>query len=72
VKFSLRDIERIFPLENTQFKALENAYIIKFQVSSGVIFFNCDNSELKRSSKINFSVAESLGGSGLKQSCRGY
>jgi len=36
---------------------LENAEIIKFQVSSD-IFLNCDNNELKRSSKINFSVAE--------------
>jgi len=34
----LREIERIFPHYNTQFQALENAYIIKFQVSRGVIF----------------------------------
>jgi len=35
-----------------------NAFIIKFPDPGGVIFFNFDNTELKRPSKINFSVSE--------------
>ena len=42
-----------------QFQALEKAKMIKFLVSRGEIFcFNFDHTELKRSSKMIFSVSE--------------
>jgi len=58
VKFSLRAIKRIFPLNYAilSFGKCLNYYISGLQ--RGDIFFNFDKTQLKRSSKIKFSVSE--------------
>jgi len=58
VKFSLREIGKIFPTEVGNFKLLKMPKLLNFRFPEGRYFLNCDNAELKISSKINFSVSE--------------
>jgi len=58
----------------TQFEGLENAWIIKFQVSRGGYFLNCNSTELKRTSKIFFFCSRTASTSGrkwVKELCKG-
>jgi len=42
VKFSLREIGKIFSIEIRNFKPWKMPKLLKFQVFRGVVFFNCD------------------------------
>jgi len=57
-KIKLEELEEFYPLKYAIPSFGKWLYIIKFQVSRGWHFLNCDNTELKRSSKIKFSVSE--------------
>jgi len=48
----------IFPIQIQNFKLWKMPKLFKFRFPEGWYFFDCDNTELKRSSKINFSVSE--------------
>jgi len=59
VKFSQREIERIF--FQLKYAILSFGKCLNNQISGfqrGDIFLNCDKTELNRSSKIDFSVSE--------------
>jgi len=58
VKFSLREIGRIFFTKIRNFKPFKMPKSKNLRFLEGWYFFNWDNTELKRSSKIFFSVAE--------------
>jgi len=58
VKFSLREIGWVFSL-NYEIQSLKKRpELLYFSFPEGLYFLNCDKTELKKSSKINFSVAE--------------
>ena len=58
VKFSLREIRKVFPIKLRNFKLREMPKLLNFRFPEGRYFLNCDNTELKRSSGIIFSFAE--------------
>ena len=66
VKFSVREIWMIFPINVRKVKLWKMTKLLNFRFPYGWYFLNCDNTELKRSSKICccFRTA-SLRGSGL-------
>ena len=49
---------KIFPTKVRNFKLWKMAKLLNFRFPEGRYFLNCDDTELKRSSKINFSVSE--------------
>jgi len=58
VKFSSREIGRT---SSIKYAILSFQKCLNYSISGiqeGDFFFNCDNTKLKRSSKINFSVSE--------------
>jgi len=58
VKFSLREIRKVFPNKFRNLKLWKKPKLLNFRLPEGRYFLNCDNTELKRSSEINFPVAE--------------
>jgi len=58
VRFSLREVARIFSIKIRNFKLRKMLKLLSFRFPEGWYFLNCYNSELKRFSKINFSVSE--------------
>jgi len=58
VKLDLRETGRIFYTITRNFKLWEMPKLLNFRFLEGRIFFNCDNTELKRSPKIFFSLSE--------------
>jgi len=59
VKFSLREIGRTMSVKNMNFLSFEKMpKSLNFKFSEGWYFLNCDNTELKRSSTIFFSVSD--------------
>jgi len=58
VKLSLRGIEKMFSIKIRNFKLWKMPKLFNFRFPEGRYFLNCDNTELKRSSKMNFSIAE--------------
>jgi len=58
VKLSLREIEWINSIKIRNFKLRKMPKLIKFRLPEGQYFLNYENNELKRYSKIIFSVAE--------------
>jgi len=48
----------VFPIKLRNFKLWKMPKLINFRFSEGRYFLNRDNTELKRSSEINFPVAE--------------
>ena len=68
VKFCLREIERIFfPNKVRNFQLWKMPKLLNFRFLEGRYFLNCDNIELRRSSKIFFFCFRmaSLGGGAL-------
>ena len=68
VKFSIREIEKIFSTKVRNFKLWEMAKLLNFRFPEGRYFFNCDNIVLRRFSKIFLFCFRTalLGGGGLK------
>jgi len=67
VKFSLREIRRIFPIELRYFKLWKMPKLLNIRFPEGWYFLNFDNTELKRSSETNLCFrTASLSGSGLR------
>ena len=58
VKFSLSEIRRIFFIKMRNYKLRKVPKLLNFSFPEGWYFLNCYNTELKRSSKIIFPVAE--------------
>ena len=58
MKFNLREIQRIFPIKLRYLKLRKMPKLLNFRFPEGLYFFNFDNPELKRPSKINFSLSE--------------
>jgi len=57
VKFRSRDIGKIFSTKIRIFKLRKITKLFNFGFPEGWYFWNCDNTELKRSSEIFFSVS---------------
>ena len=51
-----------FSHKNTQYEVSKMLKSLNFRFSEGRYFLNCDNTELKRSSKVHFSVANGIAG----------
>jgi len=58
VKFSLREIEKRNTTKIRNFRLWKMPKLLNFRFLEVWYFLNCDNEELKRSSKINFPVSE--------------
>jgi len=58
VKIILREIERIVSIKILNFKLREMSKLLNLRLPEGRYFLKCDNTELKRPSKIFFSVSD--------------
>jgi len=62
VKFSLREIRRIFPINLQNFQLCKMPKLFNIRFPEGWYFLNFDNTELKRSSIINFLFPNGIAG----------
>ena len=54
----LREIRKVFPMKLRNFKLRKMPKLLNSRFPEGRYFLNSDNTELKRSSEINFPVSE--------------
>jgi len=58
MKFTLREIGRVFSIEIRNIKLWKMPKLLNFRFLEVWCFVKCDNTELERSSKIFFSASE--------------